>query len=260
MDQSKDRPPLPAPDASWALFIDVDGTLTEFAPHPDLVVVPPCLIASLRTLAEGLGGALAIVSGRPVAQIDALFAPLRLACGGLHGLERRTSATAPVECVPVPAWHGDVRTALDGFAEAHTGAWVEDKGITLALHYRTAPGVEADARGLADRIGARGIPGLDILRGKMIVEFRPDSAHKGTVISDFMELAPFAGRTPVFLGDDVTDEDGFVAVKARQGIAIRVGDGAETEADWRLETVSDSHAWLAEVARRVAERREETPG
>jgi trehalose 6-phosphate phosphatase len=252
-----DRPPLPSPDASWALFIDVDGTLTEFAAHPDLVVVSPGLIDSLRSIDRELDGALAIVSGRPVAQIDALFAPLRLACGGLHGLERRRSATAPVECVPVPFWHGEVRAALDAFADAHPGAWVEDKDITLALHYRTAPAAAADAQALADAIGARRISGLDILRGKMIVEFRPDSAHKGTVISDFMELAPFAGRTPVFLGDDVTDEDGFLAVKARKGIAIRVGDGSETAADWRLETVSDSHAWLAEVARRVAQRRKE---
>lgn len=240
--------PLPPPDPSWAIFLDVDGTLAEIVEHPDDVVVDDALKATLECLHARLDGALAIVSGRPIAQIDALFAPLVLPAAGLHGLERREPGSEKIRSTPPPAWVAPVCARLEAFAEDHPGVWIEDKIVSAALHFRGAPAAERAALELARGVADTAPDGMMIQHGKMVIEFRPDSGDKDMAITGFLSAPPFAGRRPVFIGDDVTDEDGFRTVKHRNGIAVRIGDG-ETAADWRIDTVADAHRWLAEIAR-----------
>lgn len=240
--------PPPPPRSDWALFLDVDGTLVEIADEPDAVVVPPRLLALLRALQEVLGGAVALVSGRAVTTLDALFAPLRLPVAGNHGLERRT-ADGHLVCPEIPAPALDeVRTAFTGFAQAHEGAIVEDKKVSIALHFRQAPYLAEKAERLAETlVGA--YPALHLQRGKMLVELRPTGGNKGSVVHDFMSESPFQGRIPVFIGDDVTDEDGFRAVNALGGMSVRVGDPARpTGARYSVPNIEAVYSWLAGLA------------
>ncbi len=241
-------PPLPTSKNEWALFLDVDGTLAAFEPRPEQVVIPERTLSSLAQLKESMGGAVAIVSGRPIEQIDRLFTPLVLPAGGLHGLEWRNAQSCLIERPGPPHWHGDILAALRTFASENPGARVEDKSITLALHYRQAPDLHGAAQALAERLNTYGHTGLVIQTGKMIVEFRPQGADKGDAIARFLDQAPFAGRRPIFLGDDATDEHGFHVVKKAGGYAVRIGNEGETAADWCLPTVEDSGRWLADVA------------
>lgn len=246
-------PPLPGSKDDWALFLDVDGTLANFAPRPDQVVIDKDLLNALGQLDDLMTGALAIVSGRPIDQIDSLFAPLVLPAGGLHGLERRTKVpatdTMTTERPAAPAWHGEISARLNRFADAHAGAWVEDKKLTLALHYRGAPELKEVADALARTVEGNEYADLVVQTGKMIVEFRPGGADKGDVIDYFLTRAPFAGRRPVFVGDDTTDEDGFRAVKRANGYAIRVGNHTDTAADWCLPTIEAAQDWIMDMAR-----------
>ncbi len=240
---------LPPPAPGWALFLDVDGTLIEIADEPEAVRVEPRVIAVLTALVGATDGAVALVSGRPIEFLDRLFAPLVLPAAGLHGLERRDAAG-----------HWAVRAgrdpAVDRFAAAfaefvadHPGCLVEDKGLTVALHYRRAPQAAEAARALADRLGADSAGAFRVQHGKMVAELRPQGPDKGAVVTAFMAEPPFAGRIPVFAGDDVTDEAGFAEVNRRGGHAIRVGEPAgETAARWRVPSVAALADWLAEVA------------
>ncbi|MHA1108606.1 MAG: trehalose-phosphatase [Alphaproteobacteria bacterium] len=239
---------LPRPDARWALFLDVDGTLVEFAPTPDAVKVGRRLVDLLDRLNATLGGAVALVSGRPIAKLDELFAPLRLPAAGNHGLERRDMSgnlTAPgVE----PASLDPVRSAFERFADENIGIVVEDKGASVALHYRLAPEAAAAVESLADDVLRDLGPGFRIQRGKMLVELRPDGADKGSAIESFMADPPFAGRVPVFIGDDVTDEDGFAAVNRMGGFSIRVGRPNGSVAGWRVADIGAVLDWLELIA------------
>ena len=217
---------------SSALFLDFDGTLVDLAPQPEAVAVPPKLVQTLVDLSRYLGGALALISGRPIAQIDQFLQPLRLPAAGVHGAERRSfdgeitlAHTHPLEHVEA------VATAL---AAQHPALRVEIKRGSLALHYRQAPELEAlclDAmRGAVEQS-----PGLTLLRGKMVAEAKPGGASKGHAIEAFMHEPPFSGRSPVFIGDDATDEVGFATVQRLRGLGIKVGEG--TSVAWqRLES------------------------
>jgi trehalose 6-phosphate phosphatase len=239
----------PDPEGRWALFLDVDGTLVEIAPAPDAVVVPPRLVALLRTLEQALAGAVALVSGRSVASLDRLFAPLNLACAGNHGLERRRTDGVLIQ-PPVPRDALErARRAFAVFAAGHQGALVEDKSLSVALHYRGAPALAEGAERLAETLEDELAGALRIQRGKMMVELRPAGGDKGSVVRDFMAEPPFAGRVPVFIGDDVTDEDGFRAVNALGGVSVRVGDSAApTEAGFRMESTEAVYGWLSRLA------------
>jgi trehalose 6-phosphate phosphatase len=239
----------------WALFLDFDGTLVEIAPQPDAVRVPPRLPVLLGELAEGLGGALALVSGRPIAELDGFLAPARPAVGGQHGLERRDGGGALVEAEIDRAALAGIAAELDRFAGLHPGTRVERKSMSTALHYRNAPAAEAAARDLVGRLAARHAEGFHVQGGKMVLEIKPRGADKGTVIGDFLDLPPFAGRRPVFVGDDLTDEHGFRVVKDRGGIAIQVGTREPTLADRRIADPPALLAWLETVARRVRAER-----
>jgi trehalose 6-phosphate phosphatase len=205
-----------------ALFLDFDGTLVEIAPEPGAVVVPSGLVPTLSSLQQYLGGAMAVVSGRPISEIDQFLGPLRLPVAGVHGAERR-SAAGGVDRVPSHSLEA-VRQAAQLLVAQQPRLLLEDKGSSIALHYRQAPHLEAQCLDLMQKAVDRS-PGLSLLRGKMVVEAKPGSASKGSAIEAFLREAPFAGRTPVFVGDDVTDEVGFSTVQRLGGLGVKVGEG-----------------------------------
>ena len=207
---------------SCALFLDFDGTLVDLAQQPEDVVVPPSLVATLRDLHAYLGGAVAVISGRPMEQLDAFLAPLRLPMAGVHGSERRAAdgtlslhATYPLD---------EVQRAAQALADQHPALRLESKRGSLALHYRQAPQLEALCLDTL-RAAVEASPGLTLMRGKMVVEAKPGGASKGMAIAAFMHEEPFAGRQPVFIGDDFTDEVGFTVVQRRGGMGVKVGGG-----------------------------------
>jgi trehalose 6-phosphate phosphatase len=235
-------PPPPASD--WALFLDIDGTLLTHAETPDAVYVDDALRALLEQLRGLCGGALALVSGRAVDDVDALFAPLVLPVAGQHGVERR-DATGVRHRLPFPEEHlRQVAQRFAAFKARHPGIVFEDKGHNLALHYRLAPQLEREVRAMVEHAVADLSGDFELQAGKMVVELKPGGHDKGSAIETFMTEAPFAGRTPVFIGDDLTDEFGFTTVQRLGGHAVKVGDG-ETVADWRLVDVAAVRAWLA---------------
>jgi trehalose 6-phosphate phosphatase len=235
-----DLPPLPA-DA--ALFLDVDGTLVELAAAPDAVRIEAKLIDTMAALSQRLDGAVALISGRAVTGLDQLFSPLSLPMSGSHGLERRDAAGRTTRPDPLP----DMRTVLARFiefADFNPGVIVEDKLLSAALHFRKSPSAGKAAIALAEQLLGELDSALMIQLGKMMVEVRPSGADKGSAIAAFMEEAPFSGRIPVFIGDDITDENGFKIINARGGLSVRVGNGGPTIAKYRLADVGAVLQWL----------------
>jgi trehalose 6-phosphate phosphatase len=244
--QQPRRPAPPPLDGGSALFLDVDGTLLEIALRPRDVQVPPQLPSLLRDLTVERAGALALVSGRPIRELDRFFRPWHGAAAGLHGIERRRPDGA-VDTSPDPAAAAALdrlRPLLAALARAGAGLALEDKRGTLALHYREAPEREREILSLAEAL-ARREASLRLIAGKMVAEFQPRGVDKGAAIAAFLAEPPFRGRLPVFVGDDVTDEDGFAEITRRGGIAIRVGPPAQTLAGYRLRDVQAVHDWLA---------------
>jgi trehalose 6-phosphate phosphatase len=235
-----------------ALFLDVDGTLLEIAPRPELVAVPPGLPALLDRLGRQRGGAVALVSGRPLADLDRLFAPWRGAAAGLHGAERRRADGSLAASRNVA---GDLAAAaaldrvqprLIEMTRRLPGVWLEDKGLTLAVHYRAAPEKAAEICDIAAGLAGEDGDCLRVIAGKMVVELQPRCYGKGGAIAAFMAEPPFAGRLPVFLGDDTTDEDGFAEINRRGGVSIRIGSPARaTAASHVLPSVEAALEWLA---------------
>lgn len=215
------EPPLPAAD--WALFLDVDGTLLDIAARPDEVAVPRTLIETLRRATDAFGGALAFVSGRTIAELDHLFDPLRLPTAGQHGAEMRLGGTRPAMRV-VESPSAALRQAIAAAMAKIPDTLVEDKGLTIAVHYRARPDLgDTLAAQLAAIIQESGET-ADLMPGKFVWEVRPMHRDKGLAVKSFMADAPFKGRLPVFVGDDVTDADGFAMVEQLGGIALPVGD------------------------------------
>ncbi|GAB2817098.1 trehalose-phosphatase [Comamonas piscis] len=223
-----------------ALFLDFDGSLVPIAATPDGIVLPPQLVPLLRELQGLLGGALAIISGREIAVLDAYLQPLRLACAGAHGAQRRDASGREWD---VSA--GDISAliaACQQLAQAHPALYVEPKQSGVALHYRRDPALEPLCLHSLEAMLAH-MPQWTLLRGKCVLEILPLGASKGGAIQAFMQAAPFIGRTPFFLGDDLSDESGFAAVLAERGVAIKVGPGA-SRASHRLAGVDAVYHWL----------------
>ena len=239
-------PPVRAEGAAWALFLDFDGTLIDIAMTPDSVVVPPKLRAILSACADAFDGAVAVVSGRPISTLDALLDPLKLPTAGLHGLELRMADGTVEEAAHRPSELAGLRARFRALAREDARLVAEDKGSSLALHFRRAPERERELRELVAGAATRH-DGHHVMLGKMVLEVRPAHADKGTAIARFLETPPFAGRTPVFAGDDITDEDGFAVVNRHGGISIKVGAG-ETHAAYRVPDVAVLRDWLAVVA------------
>ena len=235
---------LPKPEPDWALFLDVDGTLIEIAPTPREVTVEISILSTLTNLSDALGGALALVSGRPLKDLDRLFAPLRLPSAGLHGLERRNGDGEIFRPAEPPEGLMDIFDGLCQFVGRSPGTMVENKGLSLAVHFRAAPErEEAARRAVAELVAAAGAA-FQVQEGKMVLEIRPAGADKGDAVDAFMAEPPFAGRRPVFIGDDVTDEDGFAAVNRLGGHSIRIGGAGRTQARWRIDSVDELLSWL----------------
>lgn len=236
-------PPLDLLDGA-ALFLDFDGTLVELAETPDAISVPDHLHPLLDRLAARLGGALAIVSGRSIGDLEQHLGPLPIAVSGSHGLELRT-ADGHLGPVPAPASLDTARDAIRRFAAGDAGLIVEDKPASVALHYRGAPAQAADAVALAGALAER--TGLTVQAGKMVVELRPAGADKGDALRRLMAEPAFANKRPVFVGDDLTDEHAFAAAAEMGGAGILAGPPRETAAAWRLDDVAAVAAWLMAV-------------
>ena len=243
-----DAQALPRPSADWALFLDVDGTLLDIAETPHAVDVPEGMVRLLGRLHDGLGGALALVSGRRLDTLDRLFHPLRPPAAGLHGVERR-GADGTVSRSPLPPDALDpLRSRLARVVEEIEGLLLEDKGQTLAVHYRRAPARERDARLLVAEAARELGSEFELLEGKKVLEIRPRGSGKDKVVDAFMAEPPFRGRTPVFIGDDRTDEDGFAAVNRLGGHSIRVDGEGESAARYRVADAAALREWLAAAA------------
>ncbi|MBI2771729.1 MAG: trehalose-phosphatase [Burkholderiales bacterium] len=207
---------------SCALFLDFDGTLVDIAAQPEAVQVSPTLISTLSKLQDYMGGALALISGRPIAQVDAFLHPLLLPAAGVHGTERR-NAGGEMQLLTTHSLENVERAAARLVAQ-HPALRLENKRGSIALHYRQAPELEALCLE-AMQAAVDESPGLTLLHGKMVVEAKPGGASKGRAIEAFLREPPFAGHTPVFVGDDVTDEVGFSTVQRLGGMGIKVGEG-----------------------------------
>ncbi len=227
-----------------ALFLDVDGTLLEIADTPDAVKVPAALRNTLQLASAREDGALALISGRCIGELDHLFAPYVFPASGQHGLERRDAQGRFMRPRIDTTLLRPVREALVELQMQHVGLLIEDKGTALALHYRLAPKLESMAFAKMEEL-AEPLRGQFSLRvGKCVVELTPSGYSKRAAIEAFMAEEPFSGRAPVFVGDDVTDEEGFEAVNALGGYSVRVGQLGDTQAKYSFGSVSTVIAWL----------------
>jgi trehalose 6-phosphate phosphatase len=227
----------------WALFLDIDGTLLEIAPTPQSVHTARGDARLIAALYEKTGGALALVSGRSLQTIDELFSPLKLPAAGQHGVERRDARGRIHRASFSPKLLQEAAEHIRGFAQSHAGLVFEDKGSSMALHYRLAPRLASAAHAVV-REAARAVgESFEVQGGKMVAELKPAGHDKGKAIESFMAERPFAGRLPVFLGDDVTDEDGFRVIERIGGQSIKIGPGP-TAARWRLQDPAAARAWL----------------
>lgn len=225
-------------------FLDIDGTLVDFADRPHEVRIDDDLGRLLKDLHNAAGGALALISGRSVADVDRLLASSRFCVAGQHGAERRDAAKM-VHRYGLPlARLRDAGDTLRRFAAAHSALVLEDKGINLALHYRLAPHLEPKVRDAVQRVAKDLGEEFEVQEGKMVFEIKPSGRDKGTAIADFMKEKPFRDRLPVFIGDDHTDEYGFRAVNRLGGYSVKVGQGS-TAARWRLRDAAAVRMWLA---------------
>ncbi|WP_305805731.1 trehalose-phosphatase [Stenotrophomonas sp. YIM B06876] len=240
--------PPPLLDADCALFLDVDGTLVEFADHPAEVRLAPAVRDDIERLTDMLHGAVALVSGRPLAQLDALFDPLQLPAAGLHGHQLRNGDLLSANSDQVPERLHALHQRSMQLAHAHPGVLVENKGSALALHWRGAVH-SADAVTAFAHAQIQALPGYRLQPGNHVVEFVPAGSDKGSALSALMRQPPFAGRRPVFAGDDLTDESGFAAATHHGGWGVLVGARADTQARYRLADVDAVHAWLLASAR-----------
>ncbi|WP_347304174.1 trehalose-phosphatase [Croceibacterium sp. TMG7-5b_MA50] len=239
-------PPSPPPlaalraDRPIALFLDFDGTLIDLAPTPDSITVGDGLADRLADLADQLDGRLALVSGRAIPDLQRHLGPLRVARAGSHGIARELADGSLLGDAPV-ALPPEAEAALQDFAAAH-GFMLEAKPHGAALHYRSDPALEPAGLAFAGELAAVHL--LEVKRGKSVIELvRPGVSKEGAVRA-FMQVAPFSGAMPVFVGDDITDEDGFRAAEALGGFGVLVGDRTPTRARHRLPDVIAVHDWL----------------
>jgi trehalose 6-phosphate phosphatase len=240
---------LSAPDLRQvAILLDVDGTILDFAPTPREVFVSGALRRTLQCLLERTGGALALVSGRPLKELDLLFAPLLLPVVGGHGAEIRSTASGPVDRVAATPLSDELRRRLATIAAWGPGIILEDKDYSLAIHYRLAPEKEQTIRDAVLAICEKWAPAsVEVLPGKFVLEIKSTGFDKGTAVRQLMTRAPFKARRPIFIGDDTTDEAAFAVITEFDGMGISVGRRFPDAAAW-FETPEDVRAWLTRIA------------
>jgi trehalose 6-phosphate phosphatase len=237
----------------WALFLDIDGTLLGMAPTPDAVAVPPELPNLLGSLAIGLDGALAIVTGRRVAEADRLLAPVKLVASGVHGTELRQEPDGPIKMLakPVPAEVIEMMTSVSRIAE---GILVEQKGSGAAVHYRNAPLAQRAIESEVARIIGRSAYDLVLRRGRKVLEAVPRGFSKGQALIDFMSRPPFKGRRPLMIGDDVGDETALEAAEALSGMGLMVAGEHFAMAEADFGGVTEVRRWLGLLAERLGRK------
>jgi trehalose 6-phosphate phosphatase len=237
--------PPPPPALDWCLFLDVDGTLIELTDTPSQTFADADIKSLLSEVAERLGGAVALISGRKIDTLDELFAPLKLPAAGLHGVERRKMDGSIQGASFVDSQLQGARAALKALVEAHPGTLFEDKERTIAVHFRTAPHLAEAMRDAVIEIAKPLGSNYHIQGGKMLYEIKPRGFSKATAIQAFMKESPFRGRRPVFIGDDLTDRDGFSMVEAHGGLSIAVGD--HVQGQYHLNDVTAVRGLLRQI-------------
>ena len=229
----------------WALFLDIDGTLLEFAATPDAVIVPLEVPELLQRLDAQTKGGMAIVTGRPIESADRLFAPIQFTMAGLHGGEFRYDSVH--EIIPAPVAPQSWREEAKALSRTFPGVKYEEKHFGFAIHYRNAPEAGEAVRAAVEEMILHDNPGFHLLAATMALEIRPDGIDKGTAIRRFMELPAFAGRHPLFFGDDTTDDDGFRTVRELGGTAVLVGGRRPAEADYCVKDPQAMRQMLSEL-------------
>jgi trehalose 6-phosphate phosphatase len=236
----------PTVDLGCAFFLDVDGTLLEIAANPNAVRVDAELLRLLERLHKASGGAVALISGRAISDLDFRLPNLRLPRAGQHGLERRDASGRLWLHPAAPAEKERIRKALAPMLEAHPGLLLEDKGLTLALHYRQARELEAEVIAAMARLIGQSEGRLVLQLGKCVAEAKPGGFDKGTAIEEFLAEPPFKDRRPVFIGDDLNDEHGFAVLNRVGGLSVKVGP-EPTCAAYRLPDVASVRSWLVAI-------------
>ena len=231
--------------ARHALFLDLDGTLVDFAARPEAVRADAALLALLQALGERSGGALALISGRSIASLDEVTAPQRFCASGLHGFERRDGRGVLQQHRAPPAASLDaIRRLMRAWVGEHPTLFLEDKGVAVALHYRGAPelgGFVEQALGALPDLAPQG---LRIQHGHMVAEVVPGSVNKGSALAEFMREPPFRDRLPLYVGDDLTDEPAFHWVNLAGGMSVVVNPRRPSAASAALPDVAAVRDWL----------------
>jgi len=247
-------PPIPRAD-EIALFVDIDGTLIDFAATPETVEVDASLPGLLRELHSLLDGAFAILSGRALAQIDTLLHLPWLPVAGQHGAELRSAEGRITRLVDDPQPLDSARAALAELLAQAPDLRLEDKGIALALHYRVAPQAFKVARQFAEVALACAGPGFELQHGDCVIELKSSRIDKGRALAALMTQAPFLGRTPWMLGDDHTDEYAFAMAQSLGGVGVIVGARRPSVAHHALADVAQARAWLLQLTRHALQHK-----
>jgi len=237
------------PNITWsssALFLDVDGTLLDIAERPEYVMADPGLVVTLQEVAKTLGGAMALISGRQITEINRIFHPARFPASGAHGAEYQDSAgrsrNKSVKSLPAA-----VVREIQAFADSHRELLLEHKQFGVALHYRQGPKLQSKCHETMNSVAGRVEDDFRLIDGKMVYELTPRSLDKGVAVAEFLGADPFRGRRPVYVGDDTTDEDAFIATNRLSGTSIRVGRAQKTQASFVLEDVDAVRRWLEQI-------------
>ena len=235
------------------LFLDVDGTLLDFKNRPSQVTSSKRVNGLLQDLSIALDGALALVSGRSIIDLDRIFTPLKLPLIGVHGLEQRCYFGNII-------MRGDskklsnIKNKMSAFAKVHNGTLVEDKGVSIALHYRRCPKARNGALSLVRELLSENA-GFHFVSGKMVYEISTSKLDKGEGISKLLQTYPFSQRVPIFIGDDQTDEAGFDFVNSVGGLSIVVGKSSKSMAKYHLSNVGEVVSWLEELLEKINKNR-----
>lgn len=230
-----------------ALLLDVDGTLLDIAPTPDAIVVPPMLREILADLIERAGGAVALVSGRRIATLDRLFAPLVAPAIGGHGAEMRLAGSEPLLETSVAMLSRTLRRELRLLADADPRVLVEDKAHSLALHYRLVPEMESFLKvAVGEIVASESNDDVEFLLGNHVIDVKPKQFSKGSAVRELMTRPPFTGREPVFIGDDTTDESVFAILPGLGGRGYSVGRAFDATLG-TFASPQDVRSWLRQI-------------